>query len=251
VDKIILLFIFISSLLFFVCVFCGYKIYRVHLKLFSISDGVEYQCNNVYRQLESLQSIYRDIGLEGSLPPLRGWAGSPDYLLEVARQVLKRRPNVAVECGSGASSIVISSCMRKVGTGHLYSIDHDLEYSNKTKELIEAHGLSDWATVIYAPMVEYDINGEKWLWYSLDDLNIRGIDFLNVDGPPAALSSLARYPALPLLKEFMSDEFVVLMDDAYRSGETQIVKLWREMIPSVSVDSMELEKGFCILSCRH
>src|SRR5688572_31116753 len=96
-----------------------YKVRNIHLMLFAITRKMNvletYQSNNsrllmdsLFRQLESLVSLYVDLGLRKSLPPMRDWAASPDFLRELASHSLSDRPEVIVECGSGVSTIVLA-----------------------------------------------------------------------------------------------------------------------------------------------
>ena len=57
-------------------------------------------------------------------PPLRGWATSPDVLLRLHTHIMATRPQVIVEFGSGASTLVIADALRQNGTGKLISIEH-------------------------------------------------------------------------------------------------------------------------------
>ncbi len=74
------------------------------------------------------------------------------------------------------------------------------------------------------------MNGKTWNWYDLPDLDkLPGkIDMLVVDGPPWKLQHLARYPALPVLFKYLSDNAVIILDDGNRPDEKEIVKLWKK-----------------------
>jgi len=53
-------------------------------------------------------------------------------------------------------------------------------------------------------------------------------DLLIIDGPPNGTQHLARYPALPILFHLLSEDVAVLLDDAFRVDEREIVKLWQK-----------------------
>lgn len=59
-----------------------YKIRKVHLMQYDISNDINRQIDNGIKQMESLHSLYMDLKLEKSLPITRGWAASPDFLLQ-------------------------------------------------------------------------------------------------------------------------------------------------------------------------
>lgn len=230
-----------------ICLALYWKVRKIHLGVLDFASQQSASAGKLYRQLESLIGIYQTLPFQRALPPLRGWAGSPDYLLELARHTLQRAPNVVVECGSGSSSLIIGSCLKKLGKGHCYSLDHDSGYAQKTREELVAHGLDQWVTVLDAPLVQHRINGDEWSWYSLDELPVRDIELLNVDGPPMDVNRLARYPVLPLLKDRIASNCVILMDDAARADETAIVQRWMSEFSNVEAMSVEAEKGLAVL----
>jgi hypothetical protein len=70
---------------------------------------------------------------------------------------------------------------------------------------------------------------------------------LIIDGPPGNIQHLARYPALPLLFHLLSDDVVVLLDDAFRADEREIVKRWLKEFGGFSLEEIDAEKGAAIL----
>lgn len=44
--------------------------------------------NRLYAQLESLSWLQRRLAIKGQLPPLRGWAASPDVLLRLHTHIM-------------------------------------------------------------------------------------------------------------------------------------------------------------------
>ena len=71
---------------------------------------------------------------------------------------------------------------------------------------------------------------------------------LIIDGPPAYLESMARYPAGPLLFNRMPAGSAVFLDDAFRSGEREIVRKWSVENPSLRVEEISCEKGLVKLT---
>src|SRR5699024_11233349 len=61
--------------------------------------------------------LQRRLTIKGQLPPLRGWATSPDVLLRLHTHIMATRPNVIVEFGSGASTLVIADALSQNGAG--------------------------------------------------------------------------------------------------------------------------------------
>lgn len=202
-----------------------------------------------YRQIESLFYLFSTLKFRHPLPPMRGWAISPDFANSLISLIRERKPRLVVEIGSGVSTLVTAYCLQEIGDGTVISLDHDEQFSAISAENIVKHQLQDTATVIYAPLKEVVIQNKSWLWYDTAQLqNLeRHIDMLIIDGPPTGTQKLARYPALPILIDQLSDDSIILLDDAARPDERQIVKLWQEEFPGFAREDIDAEKGITIL----
>lgn len=178
---------------------------------------------------------------------MRGWAGSPDFLLFAARHVLAHKPAVTVECGSGASTVVLARCMQILGSGRVYSLEHEAVYAGKTRELLREHGLEAWAEVIEAPLTA-TAGSTPWYGESNFPAAMRDIELLVVDGPPDTVARLARYPALPRLLPRMTEHFTVIIDDAARPDEVEMVAMWLREVRGTQSSTFTAEKGLAVVS---
>jgi predicted O-methyltransferase YrrM len=202
-----------------------------------------------YRQVESLLSLYATLSPDRPLPPMRDHSASPDLLRHAVSLMLSRKPATVLELGSGASTIVIAHCLKRLGSGRIISIDHDPRFAAITAGWIEEHGLQNFAKVLHAPLVPARIEGAEYLWYSIGDLDLESpIDFLVIDGPPYHVHPLARYPAVPLLVDRLSADACVLLDDANRPEEIRIAKLWQSEFPELGFTRLEAEKGALLIT---
>ena len=226
-----------------------HKVRRVHLQTFDLlarGEAVEREVNSLFQQFHALMALERRLQLPGPLPPMRGWAGSPDFLLALADELLSQRPRNLLECSSGVSTLVAARCMQLNDYGHVFSLEHDAEYAAKTRALLLHHGLEDWATVIDAPL---RIHETETPWYSLESVpaNMPPIDVLVVDGPPYSVARLARYPALPRLLSRLAPGCSVFLDDADRDAEREIVDRWMRETPHMQLTRLPCEKGLAVL----
>lgn len=210
----------------------------------NVFDQTDLRVRSLFPQMECLLGLYSELDMRKSLPLMRGWAGSPDFLWHLARHARQHHPKVVVECGSGTSTVILARCLQLSGAGHVYSMDHDPVYAEKTRQELTFHGLSEWATVFDAPLQKHLINGQDWLWYASEVLpGGFGIDMLIIDGPPATTGKLARYPVGPKLFPRVNAGGAVFMDDYARSDETAIAKLWQEEWKEFAFVDMQAEKG--------
>ena len=225
-----------------------HKLRRVHILLHDVRDQTHNDQSGMYRQLEALQGLYVELDLKHSLPPTRGWAASPDFLLEVARHARGLHGATVLECSSGISTLVLARSMQLNGAGKVYSLEHDAHYAAQTRAQLRRHGLQDWATVIDAPLTPYDLDGQSWPWYDLTLLPaLLEIDLLVIDGPPQATRPQARYPAGPVLFPRLNSGAAVYLDDAARADEQAVVRRWQMEFPELSHTSQGCEKGCAIL----
>lgn len=193
-----------------------------------IEGIVHGEAKTVNRQLQGYVAMAAVLGDAQPLPQLDGWTLSPDNGAELVRQIYEKRPSVLVELGSGSSTIIAAALMEKLGSGHIYSVEHESAFADQTRGLVARAGLAHRVMLIEAPLTEVSVGGTTVEWYDPNMLEQlpESIDLLLVDGPPERSSEMARYPAFPMLKARLGESAVVLLDDARRRDESRILKRW-------------------------
>ena len=231
-----------------------HKVRRVHLQGFKISEDLrcimthladlDGEISRLYDQLQCYEDLIRVIQPVQPLPILRGWAASPDFLLEVCRHALRARPQTIIECGSGASTLALARCCQLNELGHVYSLEHDAHYAAQTRIRLQEQGLDAWATVRTAPLMPQP-TVEQRPWYSTANLSLPAASctLLIIDGPPGDTAPLARYPALPLLLHWLAENCTIYLDDANRQPERESVSRWLREYPDWACEQMHCEKG--------
>ncbi|MFC2085573.1 class I SAM-dependent methyltransferase [Bacteroidota bacterium] len=210
------------------------------------------ETKNYYLNLMSLLSLHSTLEFNYTLPLLDGWAVSPDFANLICYMIYERKPEVVVELGSGVSSLIIALCLKKIGKGKLVTVEQSKEYFSITGKYFKLYDLESNAKIIHAPVQKIDINNDSWSWYSITKNMFPGkIDFLIVDGPSGDLQKMARYPALPFLKDRLSDDPIVILDDGSREDEQEIVKRWSAEYPDYGTEFIENEKGAFILKRKN
>jgi predicted O-methyltransferase YrrM len=163
------------------------------------------------------------------MPELGGWAATPSTMLWILDRVLSEPVHTIVECGSGTSTVWIATALKaRGGDGRVFALEDSDQYAAITRAELERLGLSDWATVVHAPLVDTALpDDSSQPWYDLSGLTLPGqIDLLFVDGPPSRVASQVRYPAFPLLADRLAPDAVVILDDTGRPAEDAIVERW-------------------------
>lgn len=206
---------------------------------------------------EAVTALYAWLKPEVPLPSTSGWAAAADQVLLIARSAARDRPQLLVECGSGASTVVFGHVLRRNGSGRIVSLEQDEDFAAKTRADVAEHGLSDivevrtatlspWRTTAGAATVE----GTD-LWYAAAAIaDLQGIDLLFIDGPSQQVGPLARYPAMPMLFDRLSPDAHVFCDDFERDDERRMVELWLEEYPDFELVEHHVAKGGCELVRR-
>jgi predicted O-methyltransferase YrrM len=175
------------------------------------------------------------------------WTAGSDFLAQLASIVLQKKPRLVVELGSGLSTIVIGSALRRNACGRVVAIDHDADYASKTKSAIAAQDLLDVAEVRTAPLAESASAGVSW-YATAQLVDLQDIDLLVVDGPPATDDPQARFPALPYFWERLREGATVILDDASRAGETEVLTRWQQQYPGMALQVFPTERGCVVLT---
>jgi predicted O-methyltransferase YrrM len=179
-------------------------------------------------ELTALLNLFQVLAPPGVLTPPTDFSASPRTVLALVAEVLSIGKDLKiVECGSGASTVWLAAACRHVSQGSVLALEHDKEYARETRQALERCDLSDYAEVRHAPLRRVTLRGTTFRWYDPSGyVGVERIDVLFVNGPPNNTGRIARYPALPLLAPLLSEDALVVMDDASRSDEAQIVNEW-------------------------
>lgn len=219
---------------------------------FKLAKTMQQTSQNNYQQLEALATLVPVLKLRQPLPPMGGWAISPDFARLLAVVVNQQKPKIIVELGSGVSSIISGYCLEQLGCGHVLSLEHEQKYAEISRQNLASHGLDSLVTVTHAPLKSLALPRGEWLWYDLSVVEemlagAPSIDLLVVDAPPGMLQPLSRYPALPVLAKYLSQDAVILLDDSNRWEEQKIIQMWQTEFPGWEQEQFPCEKGAVIL----
>jgi predicted O-methyltransferase YrrM len=253
----ILLLLIISTLALGLAAACLYKIRKVHLLLFEVLDRVkrvgEVDLQNHLKQVQNIERLHNKLNLpKGSLPSAGGWTALPDLLLDISERILSSEIEEVLECGSGISTVVSAQSFKarfesKGKKGKVFTLEHNKDCADVTRRELSRLGLESYAEVIDAPLVDYEIDGGKYRWYSLDNKPWKSLDLLFVDGPPVNTCKHARFPALPLLEKDLSSNLLVILDDGIREEEKEISDRWLRAEPKLAKRPTFFERGAIFL----
>ena len=215
--------------------------FQMQKEFHSSVDRITKTIRHGSNEIESFIDLFsRFPGTSWPMPSTGGWAIDAQGLNVLLALVEDRRPARILELGSGTSTIWLGYLCRVYG-GELITLDHLEAYLHKTQTAVDLHGLSDYVDCRLAPLQQLQIGDAQYPWYAVESFgDLSDIDMVVVDGPPAATGPKARYPALPATLSRLSSKVTIVLDDAHRSDESEIMEAWQSFYPAFT----RLEVGF-------
>jgi len=148
-----------------------------------------------------------------------GYAADLEYLEEVARQAATTHGPV-LECGSGLTTLALALLAARRGV-QVLTLEHEPAWLAHVQAMARRGG-GGAITVCETPLRSY----EDFDWYDVSRLELPAEFRLVVcDGPPGTTRG-GRYGLLPVMREHLASGAVILLDDAARAGESEVLDRW-------------------------
>lgn len=194
-------------------------------------------------------SIFISKDFPGMLMPVSEYSMCATNLHIVLDLLNVKKPNLVVELGSGISTILAAYWLKEHKKGEIISFEHSNKWAEKCSFYLKYHGLEDIAEVRSVPLGFCKLLDHELNWYQLDNKiqDMRDIDILIVDGPPADKNPLARLPALPKFYDLLKNDALIFLDDGNRDGERRIVKEWCDSFSDFKAEYFDTLTGCWIL----
>ena len=153
------------------------------------------------------------------------WAVGYPYLYVMYRVLNEIRPKRILELGLGQSTRMLGQyTMAKENVTHLV-VEHDPEWIAFFKR--------DFALSERSRIIQLDREMERYKEASevrvfkgfAEQFKNEKFDFISIDAPLGAdMKQYSRIDVLKILPDCLADDFVIMIDDSQRPGETQTVK---------------------------
>lgn len=217
------------------------SVFTRHFSQFARRSDID----NLYVQVAAMLALDHATGGAVSLQGLRGWAISPDALSHIVSDILRRGSPKVIEFGCGESTLVIGHVLRRLGSGALTSIEHDINFAAEVEQRIASSKLEATVVAMHVPLAQYPRRAEFNSCESYDLTNISAqFDIAVVDGPITSKHGAAtRLVPLEWCLARLSPGGSVYLDDANRSEEQQLVKYVEMNWGDVRIDRIATEKG--------
>lgn len=150
-----------------------------------------------------------------------GYAANIDYLEEVARNAATTEGPI-LECGSGLTTLLLGMLAGRRGV-KVRSLEHSNEWRRRIAAVLKKNQIEN-VEVLNSPLRDYG----EFFWYD-PPLQQLPADFRFVvcDGPPG-MTKGGRYGLLPVVGSRLPQGAVIVLDDAGRPGEMELVNRWQE-----------------------
>jgi hypothetical protein len=148
------------------------------------------------------------------------WSAENEYLLACVKYALTCNGPI-LECGSGLSTLLVGGIAKKRGIEHIV-FEHIGMWSKKIRQTLDKYELTN-STICDTPIRDYG----DYSWYDISTVILpEHFAMIVCDGPPSSIKG-GRYGLVPLMKDRFSSDCVILLDDADREQEHEVVRQWQ------------------------
>ncbi len=153
------------------------------------------------------------------------WSAKP-LLLEFMLNRFRTFSGVALECGSGLSTVLLTLIAANT-RARIMSLEHNSEWLDFITARLHPFG-PNRAKVLHAPLKSYG----EYDWYSDDQVASQGqgYDLVLCDGPPSSTRG-GRYGLVPRMLAQLAPGATIIVDDSQRADETQMIGRWMSEYP--------------------
>jgi hypothetical protein len=125
-----------------------------------------------------------------------------------------------LECGSGLTTLLLGLLAGRRGVG-VWSLEHLIEWRKRVASALARHDIRE-VHLLLAPLENYG----PFTWYSPKVPLPGHFDLVVCDGPPSDTHG-GRYGMLPVMRERIDERTMILLDDAERPSEHQVLRQWQ------------------------
>jgi hypothetical protein len=162
----------------------------------------------------------------GALRPFLAAWGNPGstvrlpYAEQLCRLALTTAEPI-LECGSGASTLLLG-LMAERTRGTVWSLEQHPGWHAHVSSTLRWLGLGR-VRLCHADLE----SASDYSWYRVPAQLPSGLRVVICDGPPGTTPG-GRYGLLPRVRDRLHDDVTILLDDAERPGEQEILRRWQQ-----------------------
>jgi hypothetical protein len=167
--------------------------------------------------------------------PTHGWHLRAEALRLVAQIVAETQPRLVLELGSGSSTVLLAhQCANLGGGARVVSLEESPFFAAQTRRLLRHHHLLDWVSIVVSPVVRTRVGHWHGYCYEMSEASLASAmaseqaELALIDGPMSAwtMRGDCRYATLPLIRRWLAEGAILIIDDAHRRRERDIIERW-------------------------
>lgn len=174
--------------------------------------------------------VHRDLdrlGIDRPLYPVRS-AATYSYLYLLLRICTELPVRRVLELGAGQSTLLLDDLAAR-GDLEITTLEHDADWAARVDTQ------SNHARIVRCPLARREIRGRHAEAYEPGDAVDGRFDVLLVDGPRGRRRH-SRRGALEFIESSLSEEFVIVFDDAERRGELDTISETLKLLDARGTD---------------
>jgi hypothetical protein len=158
------------------------------------------------------------------------WSAQEEYI-QAFLTAAGNAPGPILECGSGLSTILLGVVAQRNGN-QVWCLEHNPAWLAKLRRTLARYAI-DSVNVCWADIVGY----EGYSWYDRPAAGLpRDFALAVCDGPPGTTPG-GRYGFLPVMRDYCRPGCQILLDDAGRPSERDVLERWaRELGASFTIE---------------
>lgn len=147
------------------------------------------------------------------------FAADHGYLQEVVRHAAAT-PGPILECGCGLTTLLLGVIADRGGR-QVWCLEHFPKWHLRVSRMLEPCRINS-VHLLLAPLRDFG----SYSWYDIPRAGLPGRYSLVVcDGPPGRTPG-GRYGLFPQMKDCLDPDTVILLDDAAREGDREVLERW-------------------------
>lgn len=186
------------------------------MRRFTELTGARFAQETLYQAI--FDSALRALRVDA--PPFYATKSGANYslLYSLLRSVTETPAKRILEVGAGQTSLLLNTLKQIRPDLQITSLETDPDWRDWIANRVDH-------AVVHSSLSRQIIEGvEVKGFFDLSGLQGKTFDLVLVDGPPGAQKRNARWAVLPILRNHLAGEFLVIFDDAERSGEQDTIK---------------------------
>jgi predicted O-methyltransferase YrrM len=194
--------------------------------------------NTPYRRLALRRALQQvtESSTVGELAPatlynlIYGWGdnswSAKEEFIQATVQAARQTQGPILECGSGLTTLLLGLVAMQTGR-RVWVLEHNASWAKKVQNALARHNIHG-VNVCVAQLRDY----QSYVWYAAPKEHMPTEFALVVcDGPPGTTLG-GRYGLVPQMRAHLRPGCIVLLDDAARPGEQQILQRWAQELSS-------------------